>query len=294
MRTKGNLKLKGLLAALGSAVAVMGAFAPIDAAAQTTIVNSKHDLSSGSTGGNKFDGTDQICVFCHTPHGANTGVQAPLWNKTAPDTTNYQLYNTGWSSTIDGTVNVGGVSLACLSCHDGSLAIATMINKPGSGGWVETGSLLAGAWTGGGGVDPLTGKMKTDVITNLGLPSGGPGPDLRNDHPISIQYCGGGLTANGGTMGAPADPLGTCADADFNLPKTAVVGGSSVFWMEPLTGVTVGRQKTDLPLYARVGITGPAVECASCHDPHAGGGTFGTFLRNTNTGSALCLTCHKK
>ena len=34
------------------------------------------------------------------------------------------------------------------------------------------------------------------------------------------------------------------------------------------------------------------VECASCHDPHDP--TRGSFLRKSNSGSALCLTCHIK
>ena len=42
------------------------------------------------------------------------------------------------------------------------------------------------------------------------------------------------------------------------------------------------------------------VECASCHDPHGvpakGGGPFfnKTFMRVSNDGSDLCLTCHIK
>ncbi|MBI3593131.1 MAG: hypothetical protein HY099_06610 [Nitrospirae bacterium] len=34
------------------------------------------------------------------------------------------------------------------------------------------------------------------------------------------------------------------------------------------------------------------VECPSCHDPHDP--SRNTFLRKSNAGSALCLTCHIK
>ncbi len=34
------------------------------------------------------------------------------------------------------------------------------------------------------------------------------------------------------------------------------------------------------------------VECASCHNPHST--QYGEFLRMSNTGSALCLACHKR
>ena len=45
------------------------------------IANTKHNLGSTGTGTNSFDGTDEICVFCHTPHGADTTANPPLWNR---------------------------------------------------------------------------------------------------------------------------------------------------------------------------------------------------------------------
>jgi len=39
-------------------------------------------------------------------------------------------------------------------------------------------------------------------------------------------------------------------------------------------------------------LTGGKVECNSCHDPHDN--TNGTFLRKSNAGSALCISCHSK
>ena len=54
----------------------------------------KHNLSAaldGSTtpsGGTvpvrsvKATSETQVCVVCHTPHGATTGIVAPLWNRT--------------------------------------------------------------------------------------------------------------------------------------------------------------------------------------------------------------------
>ena len=34
----------------------------------------------------------EVCVYCHTPHGANRTLAAPLWNRTNVATT-YQTYN---------------------------------------------------------------------------------------------------------------------------------------------------------------------------------------------------------
>lgn len=269
---------KGLLA-LGGAIAAVSWIAMPEAVAQ--IANSKHNL--GSTGNatlnSSFSGTAELCVFCHTPHGANTGVAAPLWNKSVPSGP-YTTYSTGNSYSIDGDVApVGSVSLACLSCHDGSLAIATMINQPGSGGYNPAGAILPGTWTSGSGnVDVATGMMAANAITNIGT-------NLVNDHPIGIGYCGASTAPVGSTL--------TCGDADFNAPSSAVINTSRIWFVEGVAGTGDGiRQKTDLSLYTRAGDPIPRVECASCHDPHSTAN--GTFLRRSNAGSGLCLTCHVK
>lgn len=104
-------------------------------AAATGIAATKHNLSSSGTGPNHTTGTDQICVFCHTPHGSDTSAAVPLWNKNLPAGNSYTVYNSVSSSatsTIDGTIaaNVGSVSLACLSCHDGTQAMDNALNRP--------------------------------------------------------------------------------------------------------------------------------------------------------------------
>ena len=47
------------------------------------IADTKHNLGSGPGPGgrNQVSDTAEICVFCHTPHGADTSAPAPLWNK---------------------------------------------------------------------------------------------------------------------------------------------------------------------------------------------------------------------
>jgi predicted CXXCH cytochrome family protein len=113
------------------------------------------------------------------------------------------------------------------------------------------------------------------------------GTDLKNDHPIGIQYGGGGCTTTSGCA------AGSTTDPDFK----AVTGNSSAtspqWWVD--TG-GAGRQKTDIILYTRTDFTDttaqPSVECASCHDPHASGTS--TFLRTSNAASAVCLACHDK
>ncbi|HEY3327121.1 MAG TPA: cytochrome c3 family protein [Novimethylophilus sp.] len=243
------------------------------------ISTTKHNLSTGGTGSNHLTaGTAEICVFCHTPHGANTSVKAPLWNKALPPSV-YTTYSSATSSTIDGTVSLAtSVSLACLSCHDGTQAMDNMINAPGSGGYNAAGARLAGAtWTANVGA---SGQMPGTTVAMLST-------DLTNDHPVAIQFCGGGLTGGGGSVVS-----GTCNDGDFNQSKVLakVVGATQVFWVS--TDANATRDKVDFPLFNNSGNVGPSVECASCHDPHSS--TNATFLRISNAGSAVCLTCHNK
>lgn len=259
----------------------------ISSPATAGVQGSKHDLGAGVAEAN-----GEVCVFCHTPHGANTGAGAPLWNKTLPDATSYQRYSSLGTATLDGTeVAVGSVSLACLSCHDGSQAMDVVINKPGSGGYNAAGS-----------------EISSTLISNM---SGAPIPmletDLRDDHPVSIDYAGGACQ---GTFADcdPATSTATTSDPDFVATQWADINGTNQWWVDVPsyatdaagtvieTGTDNVREKTDMILYTRnfSGTEGPSVECASCHDPHEDTARPVSFLRIANAGSGVCLACHIK
>jgi hypothetical protein len=296
--------LRWLKAGSAAAIAVLGFGVADIAQAQTTgIVATRHNLGSGAgiAGRNQVTDTADVCVFCHTPHGGSTSAPVPLWNKRlgvggAPaGGGTYTTYASLNSPSIAGTIlPVGSISVACLSCHDGTQAMDNIINAPGAGGFDPTGGGNTGrafTWTG----------ATVNAAGALASGSALLGTDLSNDHPIGIQYCGGGLTGAGGTV------TGACRDGDFVAPQTQAVNGAQVFWIE--TGGT-GKQRTDLPLYLRdfgAGAgngVGPAVECGSCHDPHVSEGQAGpagtgrvsgaSFLRVSNVNSAVCTTCHVK
>jgi len=257
------------------------------------IANTKHNLGSGAgpAGRNQVADTDEICVFCHTPHGGDTSNPAPLWNKRLnTGGAAFSTYQSIGSSTMnarfanDGLAggSVGSVSLACLSCHDGTQAMDNIINAPGSGGYDVT----------GGGTNGLGWVWSGPNVTAAGLLTGvaALGKDLSNDHPIGIQYCGGGPTV--------AAPGTACRDGDFVAPQNGSIGGATAFWVDTTGGAAGARDKNDMILYNRTFPTdgaGPSVECATCHDPHAEDtATRKTFLRIANSGSAVCLACHVK
>jgi hypothetical protein len=309
------------LFSLSAFVAVAGGAGLMLAAgvAGASVATTKHNLGTSGAGfsTNQFSGTGEICVFCHTPHGADTGAPVPIWNRLLTPGAGYQTYDQLGTSTLDATVlAVGSVSLACLSCHDGTQAMNVMINQPGSGGWNTAGGTLSGTWT--GPASAANGHMSYNSVVYIGT-------DLKNDHPVGMQFCGGGITPGGST------PSGTCKDDSFYShtgPPAAlhqkVQNTKTVFWVDTEKSYTTAfpgglgvnptdvgqngngvRNKTDLMLYSRVGPSGgeePFVECATCHDPHSSNITFLRVPNNaavsagTNivTGSALCLSCHEK
>ena len=271
---KPNVISRGLIA---------GSLLVMAAGASAGISTTKHNLGSGGTGTNSFGGTTEICVFCHTPHGADISANPPLWNRVldaTPETT-YTTYDSLGTATLDGEVaTVGSVSIACLSCHDGTQAMNVMINAPGSGNYDPAGFTLAGTWTGPAQTANPVGSLNYAIPSVVNL-----GTDLTNDHPIGIQYGGGGITA--------AAPAAGTTDPDFVAPLNGTLGSGATYWWVD-TG-TAGRQKTDMILYTRSDFTGgteePSVECASCHDPHTDNATF---LRIPNDNSDVCLACHTK
>jgi hypothetical protein len=250
--------------------------ASMSSVALAGIANTKHNL--GGTGSFNFTtATTEICVFCHTPHGADSSAAVPLWNRTL-STASYNTYASLGTSTLDAaSTAVGSVSLACLSCHDGTQAMNTVINDPGSGN--PNHDVGSGSGTGPHGwvefsqMDQVSGEM---IYI---------GTDLRNDHPISIEYAGG-------LSGALAR---NARDTDFHTTNDVTVASGTTVWYIEADG-TSGKSKHDLPLYNRTSgsLAGqPLVECATCHDPHT---QNTTFLRHNqgNNGSATCLTCHVK
>jgi predicted CXXCH cytochrome family protein len=261
------------------------------------IASTKHNLGTAGTGANHLTaGTEEICVFCHTPHGSDTSATVPLWNKALPAGSSFTTYaQLGTTSMEAAQATIGSVSLACLSCHDGTQAMDNMINAPGSGGYTAGGAVPAGnTWTTGAGATQTNGVLNAGVITNIGT-------DLRNDHPVSIQYCGGGIDATGVTTTVSTKAATACNDTDFQDARAVLINATPVFWVDTTAagGTANKRDKTDMILYTRLAgdfgtgsAAQPSVECASCHDPHTDANP--TFLRVANASSGVCLSCHVK
>ncbi|MEE8379726.1 MAG: hypothetical protein V3R49_05075 [Gammaproteobacteria bacterium] len=291
------------------ATVVLGAALVFAGTATAGITNTKHFLGAGGTASdNEVSAGDnaEICIFCHTPHGGDTGAAVPLWNKVL-STANFQTYDSLGTSTLDaGVVDVGSVSIACLTCHDGTQAIDNILNDSGSGGYVADGGGVDGlgyTWSSTFNTLDATGTFQNSVDDVGGTNIYEIGTDLRNDHPIGVQYGGGGVKA----------AITDTRDTDFTTVSR--IGTQNRWYVDnPLSGTKGSFDKWDFKLYTRntSGVTSrnnvplagepePFVECGSCHDPHLETTTFlrinpadNTAGARSNSGSAVCLTCHTK
>ncbi len=125
---------------------------------------SKHDFSA--TGGTPIAGVTESCKACHVPHKPLMNV--PLWAHALSSFT-YNLYNTnaGYTGPNGAAYDASPASLAgsksalCLSCHDGTVAVAGTT-------YVGTGNIM---WDNGA----AAGKAN-------------PNNGMRGSHPIAVNY----------------------------------------------------------------------------------------------------------
>ena len=236
--------------------AVLG-IATLGFAATEDIRATVHNLSTYSdpTQG----GTNEVCVFCHTPHGSNSDfVGAPLWNKPIDPNVTFQVY--GGGQTTGGTTvdQPGDVSRACLSCHDGVSGVNVVINAPGSGNYDPNGIYL--------NYRGSTQPWRMPFPFAVGKNGAGGNYDLRDDHPVGVVY-----------RGDESNP-----PASLKPTNTQINGWNIAGDKDGNPGPTIG----DL-------LRNGKVECVSCHNPHL---NAPRFLRSGdgNTNSSVCRTCHDK
>jgi len=204
--------------------------------AQADVVGSKHDLTTATGAAFSTTGdTANVCVFCHTPHGASA-TSRPLWNRAASAAA-YTMYDSTFSTTIDMTVagTPQGVSAACLTCHDGTLAFDQLVNGP---------TLASGAYDYNAAA-PSRGYIFTGNNNLAGQPVVDVGTDLTNDHPISITY----------------DPT---LDTAFNAAAAGKVGALPLYSGRVECGTCHNPHQTATPPFLRMSNAASAI-CTTCH-----------------------------
>jgi hypothetical protein len=245
---------------------------------KSAIIGSAHDLTndtwipSGSTTASAV-GTN-LCFFCHITHKTGSGIAATnpsymMWNHTLSTVSTYGVYS---SDTFNALLTNAGVALPtelgssnnvtaptvsnlCLSCHDGTVSIASFY--AGGFGLPSTGSSISSSY----------GAYSQFTSGNPFLMT-----DLSRSHPVNFAYtpalataAGGGLLSPGiySVDGGGALPLygngagmmecTTCHDPhNGTFAKITPVGGTKANTVFPFPRLLLGTQ------------TGSGV-CTYCH-----------------------------
>src|SRR5690606_23255967 len=107
-----------------AALAALAGAASCAAGQGQSVVYTPHNLSATSPGSVRASSEDQVCIFCHAPHHASR-VQ-PLWNR-ANSTATYTIYRSDSLRSQPGQPT--GASKMCLSCHDGTIALGSVVSR---------------------------------------------------------------------------------------------------------------------------------------------------------------------
>jgi len=269
--------------------AIMGGMMLSPLTASSGIRYSKHDFSFSGSQGSQFAGNyinsktqaliTEVCVFCHTPHGASTapeyrnptsGKNQYLWNRVVPDSgdgTGYLVYTSASLSSNVGNKQWlnGGTSLMCMSCHDGVTTV--------------------------GGVSAISGKS-----SELNA-SGTDGGYIMLNDPFNS-----GIADQIGQIYNPNDMMSTSASWGANIgnydiynPGPADLSDDHPVafpWQPGLSGIIEPTLASNQKWPTGLRLFSGRMECSTCHDPHDT--TNPPFLRMSNAGSNMCRTCHNK
>ncbi|MCP3902446.1 MAG: hypothetical protein GY715_02325 [Planctomycetes bacterium] len=228
--------------------------------AQQSVIDTPHNLSASGPSAVRATGEEKVCIFCHTPHSARP--ISPLWNRDNPANA-YTVYTSNALDAIPGQPT--GTSKMCLSCHDGTIALGSVVSQDQS-------IQMAGG------------------ITTIPPGSSNLGTDLSDDHPISFPY-DASLVATDLKLTDPAALTSeirldqnqelqctACHDAHDNSFGEFLVmsneGSALCVACHQISTTTVMGHET----------------CAGCHQTHTA--PSGPYLLAGDRVRSTCLRCH--
>jgi len=243
-----------------------------------------HNLSVSGPGDVKAVSELEICIFCHTPHSSYA--ETPLWNREKPGST-YILYNSSTTDALTGQPD--GSAILCLSCHDGTIALGSVLSRSA----------------------PISFSSMIDARAQEGANLT---TDLSDDHPISFLY-NSSLALEDGQLRDPST-LGrqihlengklqciSCHDPHDNTNGDFLVmprQGSALclechdqkYWESSShnTSTSSWNGSSPDPWFHTPYKTVADNACENCHNPHNAGGNV--RLMKYATEEDNCLDCH--
>jgi predicted CXXCH cytochrome family protein len=227
----------------------------------TSVVNSPHNLSATGPGTIRATGEQQVCIFCHTPHNASP-IQ-PLWNRSVP----VAAYIPYASSSLDAKPGQPtGTSKLCLSCHDGTIALGSVVSR-------DQPIAMAGGMT----------TLPPGHKANLGT-------DLSDDHPISFKYDAALATKDPKLINPSSLPLMTRLDAQQELQCTTCHDAHNNQFGKFLVMNNANSQLCRSCHSTEHTEVASHVECNTCHQSHTA--PSGAYLLRGATVADACARCH--
>jgi len=163
----------------------------MDKLGKHNLTNLNQRAGADAMGGVAFTDYEDPCIYCHAPSHGEAGLKddprrIPNWNRIRPMTENYEIFQ---SKTLDSkaTRNISEISMLCLSCHDGSMAVDRIVFKPRA--WSNSDDAALHMRINASNDLRSCGKCHDGEVAH-DISTKELGTDLRNDHPISIRYLG--------------------------------------------------------------------------------------------------------
>lgn len=231
------------------------------APAQTvSMVSSPHDLSAGGGSAIRATNEDQVCIFCHTPHNASP--VGALWNRSLSP----QAYSVYTSRSLDAKPGQPtGSSKLCLSCHDGTIALGSVLSRQTP-------------------IQMLSG------VTTMPIGPGNLGTDLRDDHPISFRFDSALASKDGHLREPSALPTQVKLDSNRELQCTSCHDAhNNAFGKFLVMRNTNSELCVSCHTVGRTDIQGHG-QCVDCHQSHTA--PSGAYLLKGRTITATCTSCH--
>ena len=172
------------------------------------IVGSPHDFAT-----DPWNGREEICRVCHVPHDHGRATQrylnGLLWNHGVSAAT-YTMYDTAWSSTLEGTQSAqpDGTSKLCLACHDGTVGLDTFDRYAGGNYFIDEygpASFQVPFFSDGTQLD-----LRGTHPISIAFPAGEAGDGVNFTDPVNATWAAGDTVAS--TLDAGKVQCSTCHD----------------------------------------------------------------------------------
>lgn len=245
------------------------------------IMNTRHNLSITGPGELKALTETRVCVFCHTPH--NAAPRTPLWNKQL-EPVNYDVYASTSLHVTPGQPT--GPSRLCLSCHDGTVALGSVIHP--AGGIATTGEITPSRpsfiGTSLRGHHPIAFSY-LDARAN---------PEIYPTPPLSLHFYGASLTVHCTTCHDPHDDsFGKFLVMDNRYSALCTQCHVKNGWSATTHRTSAAVVSGVLPIPPRTWpawLTVAEWGCEECHTPHSAGALQRLLYFNREEDN--CYFCH--